>query len=128
MADHAATQRLRNGRVADVAYTTNTLTCLAYAAALVFWAWLRAPLVAADPLAAEWTWGLVAVAGLSGCASGYYAAAYTPADYYYYYGYYPYGYYPYGYYPPTPAYYVPPAPVYSYRRCWYPQYGGYYAC
>lgn len=52
-------------RVADVAYTTNTLTCLAYAAALVVWAWLRAPLVAADPLAAEWTWGLVAVAGLA---------------------------------------------------------------
>src|SRR5205823_11946608 len=51
-------------RVADVAYTTNTLTCLVYALGLVVWAWLRAPLVATDPLAAEWTWGLVAVAGL----------------------------------------------------------------
>src|SRR4051812_15098469 len=40
----------------------------------------------------------------------------------------PYGYYPYGYYGPAPAYYAPP-PVYSYpRSCWYPQYGGYYAC
>jgi hypothetical protein len=40
----------------------------------------------------------------------------------------PYGYYPYGYYPPAPAYYGPPAPAYPYRTCWYPQYGGYYAC
>ncbi len=38
----------------------------------------------------------------------------------------PYGYSPYGYYAP-PAYYAPP-PAYSYRTCWYPQYGGYYAC
>jgi len=38
----------------------------------------------------------------------------------------PYGY-PGGYYAPGPAYYAPP-PVYSYRTCWYPQYGGYYAC
>jgi O-antigen/teichoic acid export membrane protein len=52
-------------RVADVAYTTNTLTCLVYAFALVAWAWLRAPLLAGDPLAAEWNWGLVAVAGLA---------------------------------------------------------------
>ncbi len=52
-------------RVADVAYTTNTLTCLVYALALIAWAWLRAPLLADDPLAAEWTWGLVAVAGLA---------------------------------------------------------------
>ena len=52
-------------RVADIAYTTNTLTCLVYAALLLAWAWLRAPLVATDPLAAEWTWGLVAVAGLT---------------------------------------------------------------
>jgi O-antigen/teichoic acid export membrane protein len=51
--------------IADVAYTTNTLTCLAYAGGLLIWAWLRAPLVAGDPLAAEWTWGLVAVAGLA---------------------------------------------------------------
>ena len=41
----------------------------------------------------------------------------------------PYGYYPYGYYAPAPAYYAAPAPVYSQpRTCWYPQYGGYYAC
>jgi hypothetical protein len=52
-------------RVADVAYTTNTLTCLAYAAGLALWAWWRASVVAADPLAAEWTWGLVAIAGLA---------------------------------------------------------------
>src|SRR5262249_49054516 len=52
-------------RVADVAHTANTLTCLAYASALVAWAWLRAPGLAGDPLAAEWTWGLVAVAGLA---------------------------------------------------------------
>jgi hypothetical protein len=38
----------------------------------------------------------------------------------------PYGYYPYGYYAPAPAYYAPP-PV-AYRTCWYPQYGGYFAC
>jgi len=52
-------------RIADVAYTTNTLTCVAYAAGLAVWARLRAPLIAADPLAAEWTWGLVAVAALA---------------------------------------------------------------
>jgi O-antigen/teichoic acid export membrane protein len=52
-------------RVADVAYTTNTLTCLAYAVALCVWAWLRVRLLKGDPLAAEWTWGLVAVAGLT---------------------------------------------------------------
>jgi hypothetical protein len=34
----------------------------------------------------------------------------------------PYGYYPYGYHTPAPAYYAPQ------RTCWYPQYGGYYAC
>jgi len=51
-------------RVADVAYTTNSLTCLLYALALVVWAWLRRPWLAGDPLADEWTWGLVATAGL----------------------------------------------------------------
>ena len=51
--------------MADLAHTTNTLTCLAYALGLLAWAYLRAPIVAADPLAAEWTWGLVAVAGLA---------------------------------------------------------------
>ncbi|MGE3821534.1 MAG: lipopolysaccharide biosynthesis protein, partial [Isosphaeraceae bacterium] len=52
-------------RLADVAYTTNTLTCLIYAAGLVAWALWRAPFLDGDPLAAEWTWGLVAVAGLT---------------------------------------------------------------
>jgi len=36
-------------------------------------------------------------------------------------------YYPYGYYAPVPAYYAPPAYPYP-RSCWYPQYGGYFAC
>ena len=39
----------------------------------------------------------------------------------------PYGYNPYGYYTPAPAYYAPPVGPYP-RACWYPQYGGYYAC
>lgn len=51
-------------RLADIAHTTNSLTCLAYALGLLCWAYWRAPLVAGDPRAAEWTWGLVAVAGL----------------------------------------------------------------
>src|SRR5262249_46475612 len=42
-----------------------TLTCCAYALALGVWAWVRRALVAGDPLATEWTWGLVAVAGLT---------------------------------------------------------------
>src|SRR5262249_41581828 len=52
-------------RVADVAHTTNAITCVIYAVALIALAALRAPGLAADPLAAEWTWGLVAVAGLA---------------------------------------------------------------
>lgn len=52
-------------RVANIAHTTNTFTCLVYALLLVLWAWWRAPAFAHDPLAAEWTWGLVAVAGLA---------------------------------------------------------------
>jgi O-antigen/teichoic acid export membrane protein len=52
-------------RLADIAYTTNTLTCLVYALALLGWAWIRVPVLKADPLAAEWTWGLAAVAGLT---------------------------------------------------------------
>lgn len=51
--------------VADIAHTTNAITCVAYAVALLAWAALRRPLVAGDPLAAEWTWGLAAVAGLA---------------------------------------------------------------
>ncbi len=61
----AAGREAEARRVADIAATTNTLTCLAYAVLLVAWAWIRAPLLAGDPLAAEWTWGLVAVAGLA---------------------------------------------------------------
>ncbi len=52
-------------RLGNIAYTTNTITCLIYALALCVWAWLRRPLLTGDPLAAEWTWGLVAVAGLA---------------------------------------------------------------
>lgn len=52
--------------VADVAHAANTITCLLYAAGLVGWAWWRSASVAvSDPLATEWTWGLVAVAGLA---------------------------------------------------------------
>jgi O-antigen/teichoic acid export membrane protein len=51
--------------LADVAHTTNAITCLAYALGLVAWAAWRAPSRAADPLGFEWTWGLVAVAGLA---------------------------------------------------------------
>jgi O-antigen/teichoic acid export membrane protein len=51
--------------VADVAHTTNAITCVVYALGLLVWAWLRTPLVATDPLASEWTWGLAAVAGLA---------------------------------------------------------------
>jgi O-antigen/teichoic acid export membrane protein len=52
-------------RVADIAHTTNTLTCLLYATSIVAWARWTAPLRAGDPLAAEWTWGLGAVAALA---------------------------------------------------------------
>ena len=40
----AAGREAEARRVADVAHTTNTLTCLAYALGLLAWAWLRAPL------------------------------------------------------------------------------------
>ncbi len=61
----AAGREAEARRVADIAHTTNTITCLIYAAALLAWAWLRRPLLAGDALAAEWTWGLVAIAGLT---------------------------------------------------------------
>jgi O-antigen/teichoic acid export membrane protein len=51
--------------IANVAHTTNTITCVAYAIGLLTWAYVRAPLVATDPLAREWTWGLVAIAALA---------------------------------------------------------------
>lgn len=52
-------------RLADVAYTVNTLTCLVYASGLAALAWWWAPGRAGDPLAAEWTLGLVAIAALT---------------------------------------------------------------
>ena len=52
-------------RVADVAHTANAATCVVYALGLLGWAFLRRPLLEGDPLAAEWTWGLAAVAGLA---------------------------------------------------------------
>jgi hypothetical protein len=61
----AAGRHAEAQRVADVAYTTNTITCAAYVVALLCWAILRARWLGGDPLAAEWTWGLVAVAGLA---------------------------------------------------------------
>lgn len=51
--------------VADAAHTATALLCVVYALGLLVWAVVRAPLVAGDPLAAEWTWGLAAVAGLT---------------------------------------------------------------
>lgn len=61
----AAGQEDEAQRIADVAYSTNTITCALYIAALIAWAWIRAPLLADDPLAREWTWGLVSVAVLA---------------------------------------------------------------
>lgn len=52
-------------RVANVAYTTNTVTCLIYAVGLVVWSILRTPLLRDDPLAELWTRGLFIVAGLT---------------------------------------------------------------
>ena len=61
----AAGREAEAKRLADVAHTTNTITCLVYALALLIWAAVRAPMRTADPLAREWTWGLVAVACLT---------------------------------------------------------------
>jgi O-antigen/teichoic acid export membrane protein len=61
----AAGREAEARRVADIAHTTNTITCVLYAVGLLAWAWLRAPLVEGDALAAEWTWGLAAVAALT---------------------------------------------------------------
>ena len=52
-------------RVANVAHTTNTITCLIFSIGLLTWAWIRSASLIASPFAAEWTWGLVAVAGLA---------------------------------------------------------------
>ena len=62
-APRAATTKPR--RVANVAYTANTMTCGRMSLGLIAWAVIRAPLLRGDPLAAEWTWGLVAVAALA---------------------------------------------------------------
>jgi O-antigen/teichoic acid export membrane protein len=47
-------------RIADIAHTTNTLTCLAYTVGLLAWACFHA-----TSLSPEWTWGLAAVAFLA---------------------------------------------------------------
>jgi O-antigen/teichoic acid export membrane protein len=52
-------------RVADVAHTFTTLAVVVYAISLIGWALVRRPLLAGDPLAAAWTWGLVLVAVLT---------------------------------------------------------------
>jgi O-antigen/teichoic acid export membrane protein len=52
-------------RVADVAHTYTALAVALYAAGLIAWAFLRRPLLAGDPLAPAWTWGLVVVAVLA---------------------------------------------------------------
>lgn len=52
-------------KIADIAYTTNTITCLIYAVGLVSWAFVRTMVEPGGPLAAEWTWGLVAIAALT---------------------------------------------------------------
>lgn len=51
-------------RVADVAYTTNSITCLIYGAALLAWAGIRAGSLRDNPLGFAWTWGLVAMVAL----------------------------------------------------------------
>ncbi len=61
----AAGKEAEARRVANVAYSTNTVTCLFYAAGLVLWAVVRQPLVKNDPYADQWTWGLLIVAGLA---------------------------------------------------------------
>ncbi|GAC1337616.1 MAG: hypothetical protein NVSMB14_04780 [Isosphaeraceae bacterium] len=52
-------------RVADIAYTTNTLTCLFYSAGLAAWALLRASRLNGQPFARDYTYGLLAVAALA---------------------------------------------------------------
>ncbi len=52
-------------RVANLAHTTNTLTCLVYSLGLLGLAWWQSYGLAGSAFAAEWTWGLAAVAGLA---------------------------------------------------------------
>ncbi|MDX2036641.1 MAG: hypothetical protein SFX72_08310 [Isosphaeraceae bacterium] len=62
----AAGREAEARHVADVAYTANTATCLLYSLGLCCWAaWKGATAPADDPLARQWVWGLVAVAGLA---------------------------------------------------------------
>ncbi len=51
-------------RVANIAYTTNSITCLVYGALIVIWGLLRAPTLQDNPLAREWTWGLMGMVAL----------------------------------------------------------------
>jgi O-antigen/teichoic acid export membrane protein len=51
-------------RIADIAYTTNSITCIIYAALVLAWGAVRAPSLANNPLAFEWTWGLVGMVAL----------------------------------------------------------------
>lgn len=51
-------------RLADIAFTANTITCSLYAVGLVVFALAWGPGFG-GPLAGEWTWGLVAVAALA---------------------------------------------------------------
>lgn len=51
-------------RIADIAHTINSITCLIYGLVLLFLAWFRLPSLAGNAYAAEWTWGLVAMAAL----------------------------------------------------------------
>ncbi|MDB5351441.1 MAG: hypothetical protein JWN86_2688 [Planctomycetota bacterium] len=52
-------------RIANIAHTTNSLTCVVYALLLISLAAWWAASHAREPLAAEWTWGLAAMAGLA---------------------------------------------------------------
>jgi O-antigen/teichoic acid export membrane protein len=47
-------------RIGDIAHTTNTISCLIYSAFLITFACFHA-----NTLPVEWTWGLVAIAGLA---------------------------------------------------------------
>ncbi|MFO0907614.1 MAG: hypothetical protein U0794_04505 [Isosphaeraceae bacterium] len=61
----AAGRREEAQRIAQIAYTTNTLTCLAYSALLAGWgflAWASGP---GDILTTQWNLGLIAVAALA---------------------------------------------------------------
>lgn len=52
-------------RVADVAYTTNTITCLFYAAGLAAWALTSGSRLRGEPFARDYVYGLLAVAALA---------------------------------------------------------------